>query len=96
MTVRVGQGQATRKVGTILTNAQKRGQTVRDLTIPPGKTSAHTRAREAKRSFHTTHPIIKLIAGSVRRVLCPLDRVVTYKNLIYLLHLQFCGLRWMN
>ena len=23
---------------------------------------------------------------------CPLDRVLTYKNLIYLLNLQFCGL----
>ena len=22
---------------------------------------------------------------------CPLDRVLTYKNLIYLLNLQFCG-----
>ena len=27
---------------------------------------------------------------------CPLDRVLTYKNLIYLLNLQFCSKVWIN
>ena len=27
---------------------------------------------------------------------CPLDRVLTYKNLNYLLNLQFCGINWFQ
>ena len=50
-------GEATGKVGTTPMNIQRKGQTGRDPTSPPGRTSADlVRARETKGSLPIIHP----------------------------------------
>ena len=55
MTIRVDL-EHTRRVGITLMNVQTKDWTLRDLTNWPGKTSAHTRAREVKGRLHFIHP----------------------------------------